>query len=147
MGEPPSDAPSSKQHHGGSSSSSRHPTGGPVRQSHGSSGHHSSHTDSERTGGGGGGGGGGSAHIQAPSSLKHSKKHSTASEGVGGRVDTAAAALPDGLLERLSASDWSERFEAISELERFISMHPTAMAPHLHKVCKLYIGAIPRVWT
>lgn len=43
-------------------------------------------------------------------------------------------ALPEGLLDRMKASNWNERFEAISELEVFVNDHPTAMASHLHKV-------------
>lgn len=42
--------------------------------------------------------------------------------------------LPEGLLERLKASNWSERYEAIADLEVFVSSHPAAMAPYLHKV-------------
>ena len=46
----------------------------------------------------------------------------------------AEVPLPDGLCERLKASDWSERFEAVSELETFVNTYPTALAPHLRKV-------------
>ena len=49
-------------------------------------------------------------------------------------VSHDVAALPDGLLERLKASNWSERYEAISELEVFVNTYPSAMATHLHKV-------------
>ena len=42
--------------------------------------------------------------------------------------------LPDGLLDRLKASNWSERDEGVSELEEFVSAYPRALAPHLHKV-------------
>ena len=49
-------------------------------------------------------------------------------------VHEVQLSLPEGLLERLKASNWSERYEAISELEAFVSAHPAAMAPHLHKV-------------
>lgn len=55
-------------------------------------------------------------------------------DSTGGAPIVHEVQLPDGLLERLKASNWNERYEAISELEMFVNTHPTAMAPHLHKV-------------
>ena len=42
--------------------------------------------------------------------------------------------LPDRLCERMKASDWNTRYEAVSELESFVDAYPTALGPHLRKV-------------
>ncbi len=42
--------------------------------------------------------------------------------------------LPDGLLEKMKSSNWSERFEAVAELESFVNNYPKALGPHLLKV-------------
>lgn len=42
--------------------------------------------------------------------------------------------LPDRLVERLNASNWEERQEAINVLERFVDTYPKALEPHMHKV-------------
>ncbi len=44
--------------------------------------------------------------------------------------------LPDGLAERMQASSWSERDEAITELERYVlgTLPQSSMTPQLQKV-------------
>ena len=42
--------------------------------------------------------------------------------------------LPDRLVERLNASDWEDRQEAIYALEQFVEQYPKALEPHMHKV-------------
>ena len=49
-------------------------------------------------------------------------------------VGVESVPLPEGLVDRLKASNWSERFEAVTDLENFVNVYPTALAPHLHKV-------------
>lgn len=132
VGELPSEAHSAK---GGNGHGSRHSTGGPIRvpnQSRASHRHMEQHDGSP-------GGSGHSPSSVSPknSSSKSRKQHSYVSQENAGNVVPPViyeVPLPEGLLERLKASNWSERYEAISELEAFVSAHPAAMAPHLHKV-------------
>lgn len=43
--------------------------------------------------------------------------------------------MPEGLADRLQASNWSERDEAITELERYVvSSPPQNLSPQLQKV-------------
>ena len=60
---------------------------------------------------------------------KKTKRQVSTQESVGGDMP-----LPDGLLDRLKASNWSERDDGVTELEEFVSTYPRALAPHLHKV-------------
>ena len=60
---------------------------------------------------------------------KKTKRQYSTQESVGGDIP-----LPDGLLDRLKASNWSERDDGVTELEEFVSTYPRALAPHLHKV-------------
>ncbi len=51
--------------------------------------------------------------------------------------------LPDGLLNKLRSSNWSERFDGVTELEEFVNDYPKALGPHLLKVHKkLCFGSI-----
>ena len=134
VGELPSESHSAK---GGNGHGSRHSTGGPNRvpnQSRNSHRQMNHHDDSP-----GGGSGHPSTSSVSPknSSSKTRKQHSYVSQESAGSVVLSMGyevQLPEGLLERLKASNWNERHEAISELEAFVSAHPAAMAPHLHKV-------------
>jgi len=61
--------------------------------------------------------------------------HGAGAESLGqGGMGAESVPLPEGLVDRLKANNWSERFEAVSDLENFVNVYPTALAPHLHKV-------------
>ena len=134
VGELPSESAPSK-HAGGSGQNSRHSTGGPIRvpNQSGSSRRNSVQLDQHD-------GSPGSSHhssnsISPKSSSSKAKKHQSYHESSSVPAPLVHdVPLPDGLLERLKASNWSERYEAISDLEAFVNAHPIAMAPHLHKV-------------
>ena len=67
-------------------------------------------------------------------SRKH-QHHGAVGESSGqSGVGVESVPLPEGLVDRLKASNWSERFEAVTDLENFVNVYPTALAPHLHKV-------------
>ena len=69
------------------------------------------------------------------SSRKQQQQHGAVGESLGqSGVGVESVPLPEGLVDRLKASNWSERFEAVSDLENFVNVYPTALAPHLHKV-------------
>ena len=133
VGELPSESHSAK---GGNGHGSRHSTGGPIRVPNQS---RNSHRQMEHHDGSPSSYGHPSPSSVSPknSSLKSRKQHSYVSQESAGNVVVPVvheAQLPEGLLERLKASNWNERHEAISELEAFVSARPAAMAPHLHKV-------------
>ena len=135
VGELPSESHSAK---GSNGHGSRHSTGGPIRVPNQS---RNTHRQMEHHDGSPGAGSSGhpSTTSVSPknSSSKSRRQHSyTSQESAGSVVPPMAheVQLPEGLLERLKASSWSERHEAISELEAFVSAHPAAMTPHLHKV-------------
>ena len=47
--------------------------------------------------------------------------------------------VPERLVERLQASNWSERYEAVNDLERYVvTACPQVMTSQLHKVSVLY---------
>ena len=46
--------------------------------------------------------------------------------------------LPDGLLAKMTANDWKERQEAISELESFIMSHQIGLGFNIIKVKNLH---------
>ena len=136
VGELPSESHSAK---GGNGHGSRHSTGGPIRVPNQSRNSHRHSVPMEHHNGSPGGGGHPSPSSVSPknSSSKSRKQHSYVSQESTGNVVPPVVhevQLPDGLLERLKASNWSERHEAISELEAFVSAHPAGMAPHLLKV-------------
>lgn len=72
---------------------------------------------------------GGPTPVKEGSSKKQRRQQSTSSES--GVVEVP---LPDGLLDKLKSSSWSERFEGVNELEEFVNVHPKALAPYLLKV-------------
>ena len=135
----PSESHSAK---GGNGHGSRHSTGGPIRVPNQSGNSHRHSVQMEHHDGSPGGSGQPSPSSVSPKnfSSKSRKQHSYVSQESAGNVVPPVVhevQLPEGLLERLKASNWSERYEAISELEAFVSAHPAAMAPHLHKVILL----------
>ena len=133
VGELPSESTSSK-YGGGSGQNSRHSTGGPIRVPNQSG---ASHRNLDQHDGSPSSGHPSPSSVSPKSSSSKSKKQqgfvNLDSSGVPPPM-VQDVPLPNGLLDRLKASNWSERFEAISELEAFVNAHPTAMAPHLHKV-------------
>ena len=138
VGELPSESASSK-HAGGSGPNSRHSTGGPIRVPNqtGSTRRNSVQLDQLDKSPGSGGNPSPSSLSPKSSSSKSSKKHQRYVVQDSASAPPPAvheAPLPDGLLERLKASNWSERHEAISELEMFVNTYPSALTPYLHKV-------------
>lgn len=134
VGELPSESHLAK---GGNGHGSRHSTGGPIRVPNQSRNSHRQMDHHDGSPGEGSGHPSTSSVSPKNSSLKTRKQHSYVSQESAGSVVPSMGyevQLPEGLLERLKASNWNERHEAISELEAFVSAHPAAMAPHLHKV-------------
>ena len=75
---------------------------------------------------GGGGGGRGGRSEEGEEGPRVARR----SSGVVER----APCLPEKLVERLKASSWGERLEAVEDLEQFVDAYPKALEPHLHKV-------------
>ena len=74
---------------------------------------------------------------------QHHHHHSSSEPArtVGGGGDLP---LPEGLVERMQASSWSERFEAITELEKYVATAaPQNMTTQLQKVRRKDDCAIP----
>ena len=42
--------------------------------------------------------------------------------------------VPGDLLTRLKSSEWKERYEGVTELERFVDNNPAAIGSHVVKV-------------
>ena len=104
VGEPPGGEAASAR--------SRHPTGGTVRAA--------SHVR--------GTGGGRTGLEEGETKARNPRRASQATHGGGNPP------LPDRLVERLKASNWEDRQEAINILEQFVDSHPKALEPHMHKV-------------
>lgn len=67
-------------------------------------------------------------------SSKKARKHSSSSINAPSEPVIMDVPLPDGLLEKMKSSNWSERFEGVAELESFVNNYPRALGPHLLKV-------------
>ena len=104
VGEPPSEAAAAAH--------SRNPTGGTVRES--------SHVRST---------GGGRTVVDDGEAKPRNSRRVTHAAHSGEHPP-----LPDRLVERLKASGWEDRQEAISDLEQFVDAHPRALGPHMLKV-------------
>lgn len=132
VGDPPSESQSSKHH---ASGGSRHSTGGSIRVStHSTPTTHRGSSTSDHSPSSN------STFASANPTMKKSSRKQQQQHGAVGEssgqsgVGVESVPLPEGLVDRLKASNWSERFEAVSDLENFVNVYPTALAPHLHKV-------------
>ena len=121
VGDSPKESQSAKHHSG-----SRHSTGGTIRVSVHSKGANTSLTSSGLSSQ--------NDYQESTTSSGYSSGSSKPRKTVSGSTEMP---LPDGLLDRLKASNWSERYEAVSELEEFVTTYPYSLAPHLHKVSKI----------
>lgn len=54
--------------------------------------------------------------------------------------------LPDGLLLKMGGNDWNERNMAITELESFITSHPTELGSNMVKVQYVLIHVNPTLY-